>query len=79
MRCCMLGLCGTFFLQGLNLCVIHDMLCAQSGGFARLRRSLSAIRKRVVRMKDNDFISLSAWLFSLISLLIAVYMLGKGL
>ena len=30
-------------------------------------------------MKDNDFISLSAWLFSLISLLIAVYMLGKGL
>ena len=30
-------------------------------------------------MKDNDFIILSAWLFSLISLLIAVYMLGKGL
>ena len=29
-------------------------------------------------MKNNDFISLSAWLFSLLSLLIAVYMLGKG-
>ena len=29
-------------------------------------------------MNDNDFISLSAWLFSLVSLLIAVYMLGKG-
>ena len=29
-------------------------------------------------MKNNDFINLSAWLFSLISLLIAVYMLGKG-
>jgi len=29
-------------------------------------------------MKNNDFINLSAWLFSLISLLIAVYLLGKG-
>lgn len=29
-------------------------------------------------MKNNDFINLSAWLFSLLSLLIAVYMLGKG-
>jgi len=30
-------------------------------------------------MKNNDFVSLSGWLFSLISLLIAVYMLGKGM
>ena len=29
-------------------------------------------------MRNNDFINLSAWLFSLISLLIAVYLLGKG-
>jgi len=29
-------------------------------------------------MKNNDFINLSAWLFSLLSLLIAVYLLGKG-
>ena len=29
-------------------------------------------------MKNNDFISLTGWLFSLISLLIAVYLLGKG-
>ena len=35
--------------------------------------------KEVVRMKNNDFISLSGWLFSLLSLLIAVYMLGKGI
>ena len=30
-------------------------------------------------MKNNDFICLSGWLFSLLSLLIAVYMLGKGI
>ena len=29
-------------------------------------------------MKDNDFIAISGWLFSLISLLIAFYLLGKG-
>ena len=29
-------------------------------------------------MKDRDFISVTGWVFSLISLLIAVYMLGKG-
>jgi len=29
-------------------------------------------------MKNNDFINLSAWLFLLLSLLIAVYLLGKG-
>lgn len=29
-------------------------------------------------MKDRDFVSLSGWLFSLLSLLIAVYLLGKG-
>ena len=29
-------------------------------------------------MKKDDFISLTGWLFSLLSLLIAVYLLGKG-
>ena len=29
-------------------------------------------------MKNDEFISLSGWLFSLLSLLIAVYLLGKG-
>jgi hypothetical protein len=29
-------------------------------------------------MKNNDFITVSGWVFSLVSLLIAVYMLGKG-
>lgn len=29
-------------------------------------------------MKNDDFISLTGWLFSLLSLLIAVYLLGKG-
>ena len=29
-------------------------------------------------MKDKDFIALTGWMFSLLSLLIAVYMLGKG-
>jgi len=41
-------------------------------------RFLRYKRKRVVGMKNNDFINLSAWLFSLISMLIAVYLLGKG-
>ena len=31
------------------------------------------------RMKNNDFISLTGWVFSLVSLLIAFYMLGKGM
>lgn len=30
-------------------------------------------------MKNNDFITISGWVFSLISLLLAVYMLGKGI
>lgn len=30
-------------------------------------------------MKGNDFISLTGWMFSLVSLLIAFYMLGKGM
>jgi len=30
-------------------------------------------------MKNNDFITISGWLFSLLSLLLAVYMLGKGM
>lgn len=30
-------------------------------------------------MKDNDFLSLTGWVFSLVSLLIAFYMLGKGM
>ena len=35
--------------------------------------------KKVVRMKNNDFLTVTGWVFSLLSLLIAVYMLGKGL
>ena len=63
--------------------------CAAQGGVLYWTRSqedlhgcttpLSAIRKKVVCMKNNDFIALSAWLFSLLSLLLAVYMLGKGI
>lgn len=30
-------------------------------------------------MKNNDFITVTGWVFSLLSLLLAVYMLGKGL
>lgn len=30
-------------------------------------------------MKNNDFIAITGWVFSLISLLLAVYMLGKGI
>lgn len=30
-------------------------------------------------MKNNDFLTVTGWVFSLLSLLIAVYMLGKGL
>ena len=29
-------------------------------------------------MKHNDFITVTGWVFSLLSLLLAVYMLGKG-
>lgn len=29
-------------------------------------------------MKNNDFITITGWLFSLISLLIAFYLLGKS-
>lgn len=29
-------------------------------------------------MKNNDFIAVTGWVFSLLSLLIAVYMLGKS-
>ena len=29
-------------------------------------------------MKDNDFITITGWVFSLFSLLIAIYTLGKG-
>ena len=29
-------------------------------------------------MKNNDFITISGWVFSLLSLLLAVYLLGKG-
>ncbi len=29
-------------------------------------------------MKNNDFITITGWVFSLLSLLLAVYMLGKG-
>lgn len=30
-------------------------------------------------MKNNDFLTVTGWVFSLLSLMIAVYMLGKGL
>ena len=29
-------------------------------------------------MKNHDFITVTGWVFSLLSLLLAVYMLGKG-
>ena len=29
-------------------------------------------------MKNNDFITITGWVFSLLSLLLAVYLLGKG-
>ena len=29
-------------------------------------------------MKNNDFITISGWVFSLLSLLLAVYLLGKS-
>lgn len=41
--------------------------------------ALLSITKEGDRMKGNDFISLTGWVFSLISLLIAFYMLGKGM
>ena len=30
-------------------------------------------------MKNNDFLTVTGWVFSLVSLLIAFYMLGKGM
>lgn len=36
------------------------------------------MRKKVSRMKNNDFISITGWVFSLLSLLLAVYLLGKS-
>lgn len=30
-------------------------------------------------MKNNDFITVTGWVFSLLSLLLAVYTLGKGI
>ena len=30
-------------------------------------------------MKNDDFIAITAWVFSLLSLLLAVYALGKGM
>ena len=53
-----------------SVCVVKRTCTAAPPAFA--------IRKRVVRMKNNDFIAVSGWVFSLVSLLIAVYMLGKG-
>lgn len=35
-------------------------------------------RKKVSRMKNNDFITITGWVFSLLSLLLAVYLLGRG-
>ena len=41
--------------------------------------ALLSITKEGDHMKDNYFICLTGWVFSLVSLLIAVYMLGKGM
>lgn len=30
-------------------------------------------------MKNGDFLAITGWMFSLVSLLIAFYMLGKGM
>ena len=30
-------------------------------------------------MRNNDFLTVTGWVFSLLSLLLAVYMLGKGM
>ena len=30
-------------------------------------------------MKNNDFLAVTGWVFSLLSLLLAVYVLGKGM
>jgi len=30
-------------------------------------------------MKNSDFLAITGWMFSLISLLVAFYMLGKGM
>ena len=30
-------------------------------------------------MKNNDFLAVTGWMFSLLSLMIAVYALGKGM
>ncbi len=38
-----------------------------------------AIRKRGDSMKNSDFLAITGWIFSLISLLVAFYMLGKGM
>ena len=35
-------------------------------------------RKKVSRMKNNDVITVTGWVFSLLSLLLAVYLLGKS-
>ena len=37
-----------------------------------------AFTKEGDRMKNSDFLAVSGWVFSLLSLLIAVTMLGKG-
>ena len=41
--------------------------------------ALLSITKEGDPMKDNDFICLTGWVFSLLSLLLAVYALGKGM
>lgn len=50
-----------------------------------VRRTCTAVLPAFVNtkeggcMKDGDFLTVTGWVFSLLSLLIAVYMLGKGM
>lgn len=38
-----------------------------------------AFTKEGESMKNDDFLAITGWVFSLVSLLIAFYMLGKGI
>ena len=62
--------------------VFAACLCYDSGVVKRTRTAALpafAHTKEGNTMKNNDFITVTGWMFSLLSLMIAVYMLGKGL
>ena len=44
-----------------------------------MRPAFCDTKEGVVRMKNNDFLIVTGWVFSLLSLLLAVYALGKGM